>query len=77
MDNRGRFARRAPHRELDAPQSHKELLVEHLTGEDERVTTGNLARIDLAIDSWQELPDARGELAFLLRPRELKQAPST
>ncbi len=45
-------------------------LVEHLTGEDERMTTGNLACIDLDIDSWQELASVRGTLRFLLRPRE-------
>ncbi len=45
-------------------------MVEHLTGEDERMTTGNLACIDLDIDSWRQLPGARGELRFLLRPRE-------
>ncbi len=45
-------------------------LLEHLTGEDERVTTGNLACIDLDLESWQQLPGARGTLRFLLRPRE-------
>ena len=45
-------------------------MVERLTGEEERVTTANLARIDLDIESWRRLPDARGELRFLLRPRD-------
>ncbi len=45
-------------------------LVEHLTGEGERLTTGNLARIDLDVESWRQLITARGELRFLLRPRE-------
>ncbi len=45
-------------------------LVEHLTGEDERMTTGNLACIDLDVDSWRQLAGARGTLRFLLRPRE-------
>ncbi len=45
-------------------------LVEHLTGEDQRMTTGNLACIDLDIDSWRQLAAARGTLRFLLRPRE-------
>ena len=45
-------------------------LVEHLTGEDERMTTANLACIDLDVDSWQRLAGARGSLRFLLRPRE-------
>lgn len=45
-------------------------MVEHLTGEDERVTTANLACIDLDVDSWRQLPGARGALRFLLRPRE-------
>ena len=46
-------------------------VVEHLTGEDVRLTTGNLARIELDIPSWDELPDAAGRLDFVLRPREL------
>ena len=46
-------------------------MVEHLTGEDERMTTGNLARVDLDVNSWRDLPGASGRLAFLLRPREL------
>ncbi len=46
-------------------------VVEHLTGEDERVTTANLACIDLEIGSWRQLGTARGELRFLLRPKEL------
>ena len=47
-----------------------ENLVEHLTGEDERLTTANLARIDLDIESWRQLAGARGELRFLLRARD-------
>ncbi len=46
-------------------------LVEHLTGEDVGLTTANLARVDLDIDSWAELPQAHGELRFVLRPKEL------
>jgi phosphohistidine phosphatase len=46
-------------------------LVEHLTGEDVRLTTGNLACIDLDVESWRQLPGAKGELRFVLRPREL------
>ncbi len=45
-------------------------LVGHLTSCDERMTTGNLACIDLDIESWRQLPAAQGELRFLLRPRE-------
>ncbi len=45
-------------------------LVEHLTGKDERLTTGNLARIDFDIESWRQLVTTRGELRFVLRPRE-------
>ncbi len=47
-----------------------EEMLEKLTGEDERVTTANLICIDFDIESWQELPGARGELRFLLRPRD-------
>ncbi len=46
-------------------------LTEQLTGEDLRLTTGNLVRIDLDIESWSELPRARGKLGFVLRPNEL------
>lgn len=46
-------------------------LVERLTGEEVRMTTANLACVDLEIDSWAQLPTAAGELRFLLRPREL------
>ena len=46
-------------------------MVERLSGEDKRVTTANLACIDLDIESWRQLPAARGELRFLLRPKEL------
>ena len=45
-------------------------LVAHLTGEDRQMTTGNLACIDLDLESWRQLPVTRGELRFLLRPRE-------
>ncbi len=46
-------------------------LVEHLTGEDVRLTTANLACIDLDLGSWRQLGTARGELRFVLRPKEL------
>ena len=46
-------------------------LVEHLTGNDVRMTTANLACIDLEIASWGELTEAYGELRCLLRPKEL------
>ncbi len=49
-------------------------LVERLTGEDVRLTTGNLVAVDLEIDAWTELPRARGTLRFVLRPKELDQA---
>ena len=48
-----------------------EELVEHLTGEKVRLTTANLACIDLDIESWHELGAAHGTLRFVLRPREL------
>ena len=35
------------------------------------LTTGNLACIDLDIESWRELGAARGTLRFVLRPRKL------
>lgn len=46
-------------------------LVATLTGRNVRLTTANLAVIDLAIDSWSDLPAARGTLRFVIRPREL------
>ena len=46
-------------------------LVGYLTGEDVRLTTGNLVHIDLDVDSWRQLLGARGEMRLLLRPREL------
>ncbi len=48
-----------------------EELVETLTGGEVRLTTANLAAVDFAIDDWQDLPSTRGELRFLVRPREL------
>ena len=50
-------------------------VIETLTEEDVRLTTGNLARIELEIDSWADLPKAWGRLDFLLRPRELTDDP--
>lgn len=47
-------------------------MTEHLTGEDVRLTTGNLVCIDLNIESWRQLAGAAGKLRFLLRPRELQ-----
>ncbi|MEM7584125.1 MAG: histidine phosphatase family protein [Acidobacteriota bacterium] len=46
-------------------------LSSRLSDSDLRLTTGNLVCIDLDIASWSELPEARGTLRFLLRPREL------
>lgn len=46
-------------------------LTEQLTGEDLRLTTGNLVRINLDIESWSDLPQASGSLGFVLRPDEL------
>lgn len=51
-------------------------LVEHLTGEDARLTTANLACVDLDVDSWGDLAESRGALRFVLRPKELpRQVP--
>ena len=46
-------------------------LVEHLTGEDVRLTTANLACVDLDVAAWVELAPGRGRLRFVLRPKEL------
>lgn len=46
-------------------------LVENLTGAEVRMTTANLACLDLQIETWAELPRATGTLRFLLRPKEL------
>lgn len=49
-----------------------EELLEELVMEPERLPTAALARVDLPIQSWQELDDeVVGELVSLWRPREL------
>lgn len=48
-----------------------ETLVTVLTGESERMPTAAVARIELDIDEWEEVVDARGRLVSLWRPKEL------
>ncbi len=49
-----------------------EELIQHLTGEDERMPTAALAQIALSIDDWADLgADGGGTLIHLWRPREL------
>jgi phosphohistidine phosphatase len=47
-----------------------ENLVRLLTGEAVSMPTAALARINLKIEKWSELEADRGELEFLLRPKE-------
>jgi len=47
------------------------LLIAKLTGARAQVKTGTVAGVDLDIASWEQAPDARGTLAFLLPPRML------
>jgi len=50
-----------------------EELVKALTGADERMATGALARISLDIKAWSELPKLKqGRLEWLVRPKELE-----
>lgn len=67
-------ARRAAEQERVMIVGHNptlEDLVSTLTGQEVRLTTANLAAIELAIDDWQDLPAARGKLRVLIQPREL------
>ncbi|HEX6383989.1 MAG TPA: histidine phosphatase family protein [Anaerolineae bacterium] len=51
-----------------------EELVEQLTGQAERLTTANIAHVELPVSSWKELMDeTEGELIDLWRPKELKE----
>ena len=51
----------------------QENLIGELTGRDERFPTAALARIDLPIDTWQDLTlSVGGELVHLWRPKELE-----
>jgi phosphohistidine phosphatase len=46
-------------------------LVDELTGESEHLSTGAVARIELAIDRWADLsPETEARLEALWRPRE-------
>jgi hypothetical protein len=46
-------------------------LVETLSGQWSRMPTAALARIDCPIDSWADLAERRGRLAWVQVPREL------
>ncbi len=48
-------------------------LVQILSGRYERMPTAALAVVNLDIDSWSELTPAAGEIAEVLRPKELKR----
>ena len=49
-----------------------EALLAELTGEDEHLSTGSIARIDLDIARWADLTaDTEGRLDTIWRPREL------
>ena len=49
-----------------------ESLVSLLTGSYERMPTAALACIELQIESWEKAVDAKGRLAGLWRPKELR-----
>lgn len=49
-----------------------EMLLEQLTGEEERLPTAALARVELPLDSWRQLDgETEGKLTALWLPREL------
>jgi phosphohistidine phosphatase len=46
-------------------------LVQELTGEDEHMPTGAVARVELSIERWADLSaETEGQLETILRPRE-------
>lgn len=48
-----------------------EHFIAHLTGEHKRVTTGNIAKIELPLSVWADFtPQTKGELIGFWRPRE-------
>jgi phosphohistidine phosphatase len=50
-----------------------ENLLERLTNQRRRMTTGALARIILDSENWNEAPAKGGRLDWLIRPKELEQ----
>ncbi len=46
-------------------------VVDDLTGEYVTLTTANLACIDFEIDTWDDLRSARGDLRWVIRPRDV------
>lgn len=46
-------------------------LLTELTGEIEHFPTAALAKIDLKIENWSDITRGAGELAWILRPKEL------
>lgn len=46
-------------------------LLERLTGSDERMPTAALACIEFQIDHWEDVEDGKGQLAWLLTPKQL------
>jgi phosphohistidine phosphatase len=50
-------------------------LLGDLTGEEQHLPTGALAKVELEIDQWRDLEaDARGKLIHLWRPKELDES---
>lgn len=50
-----------------------EELLQLFTGRIERMATGTLAKIDLKTTKWSKAADHRGNLAWLVRPKELAE----
>jgi phosphohistidine phosphatase len=48
-----------------------ESVVETLTGQYARMPTAAVARIDFHVDAWADVEEGAGQLAWVLRPREM------
>ena len=46
-------------------------LLQRLTDRVEHMATGTLAKIDLKVASWTKVPDVKGNLEWIVKPKEL------
>jgi phosphohistidine phosphatase len=46
-------------------------LVERLSGKSERMPTAALACVEFQIESWEDVEDGEGKLAWLLTPKQV------